>query len=220
MFFKPVIEETSNKQARCESIVLADTPPLLYECFELLHQCDAQYFACFGGAIRDADYAKRHNKPCNINDYDIRVWFLAHQYDRQLEVFLKKLKNQHAVDEVPSLGNDQIRYCITYKGVELDISVRPAPKEYNSFIPLEAVARERASDSDVGLSSVAIDSLGRAWAMPEYLQDQIEKTITVYPNILPERKEAYLNKMGRKFPDHLIIEFEAPLTQVAETAVL
>ena len=199
----------TNKETRCVSIELLNTPPLLDECFQLLEDSGAVHFALFGGAIRDADYSARYNKLCQIKDYDLRVWLPADEHEQHLQAFIKRLEQNSgfSIQETPSLGTGKIRYCLDYNGVEFDISVRPIPATWqNKAIPPEAVAIDRACDSDAGICSVAIDPQKRAWAMPEYMLDQTQKTLTMYPNLDAVRKHAYAKRMKNKFPDHNMFE--------------
>ena len=197
---------------KCQQLELEGVPPQLAECFQLLKKSGACHFALFGGAIRDADYAARNNKPLVIKDYDLRVWLPKENHETHLITFIEKLGivSGEPIEMVPSLGSDRFRYGLNYKGIELDISVRPIPDKFqNASITSEDVAIDRAMDSDIGICSVAIDCLGRAWAKPEYLLDQKKKTLTVYPNPNLERKLAYTERMKQKFPDHEIVELES-----------
>ena len=213
MFFTHIdnITQTDrgSRQARCIAVDLVNTPPLLDECFQLLQASGAIHFALFGGAIRDADYGTRHSKPYHIKDYDLRVWLPEHDYDQQTQLFVTNLEQNTGLtaQEIPSPGTGRIRYCLNYAGVEFDISVRPIPEAWRDrTIPPEAVAIDRACDSDAGICSVAIDSQKQAWAMPEYMLDQTRKTLTIYPNPDAARKHAYAKRMKSKFPDHNMIE--------------
>jgi hypothetical protein len=83
----------------------------------------------------------------------------------------------------------------------MDVSIRPGVAT-----SLAAVAVERAMDSDIGLSSVAIASDKSAWATPEYLDDRNNRTLTVYPRPNAERRlREYTERMQQKFPDHTVI---------------
>lgn len=187
-----------------QHIILAGYPPLMKECFKLLEACGAKNYALFGGAVRDADYAARHNQVRAIKDYDIRVWLPDLDYEIRVREFVEKLGKaaRSSVKEVPSINSNLVRYCLYLDGVELDISIRRAPA---GEIALEAAAINRARDCDIGLSAVAIDPLCRAWAMPEYLSDHLNKTLTVYPGADIERKMAYAKRMQEKFPEHKIV---------------
>lgn len=90
-----------------------------------------------------------------------------------------------------------------YNDVELDISIRA--NKANADLKLETVAIDRSRDSDMGLSSVAVDPLGRAWAMPEYLNDRNNKTLTIYYNQNSLYNRPYADRMQTKFPDHTLI---------------
>lgn len=195
-------------------IDLADYPPKLREIFDMLSLAEAENFAVFGGAPRDADYAARHNKPPRINDYDIRVWFNPDNLEEETKAFVEKLKQYAKVVETPSAGTGRIRYCMSVCGVELDISVRPVPDEHKNqkYIPAEAVAIDRAMDADIGLCSIAIDSQGRAWGTGEYEYDQKNNTLTVYYSEDIDRRIAYAKRMQGKFPDNKLIWLNPPRT--------
>ena len=182
-------------------------PPQARQIFDVLEQAGAENFALFGGAARDADYAVRQNKPPRINDYDIRVWFAPATLDSDTTAFVEKLKEHAEVIETPSVGTGRIRYCLNLHSVELDISVRVTPAEYQNLehVPVEAVAIDRALDADIGLCSIAIDPLGRAWSTDEYEYDQTHKTLTVYPIEDVSRRQSYAARMQRKFPENRLI---------------
>lgn len=182
-------------------INLSGTPPLLREIFNIISRAGAKHYALFGGAIRDADYGAYHNAPRTINDYDIRIWLPPEQE----HAFVTNLGPD--VRRVPSAGTGRIRYCLNYNGAELDISVRNIPEQFKGEeIPIEAVAQNRAADSDIGLCSIAIDPSGTAWGTPEYLADRDRKTLSVYPLEDADRKAAYTARMLLKFPDHTVVD--------------
>jgi hypothetical protein len=204
-------EEVSRAKPVPVPIMLNKYPKQMERCFGLLKAAGAEYFALFGGAIRDTDYANRHSGKCNIKDYDIRIWLPASDHDKHIEVFLTKLADMAnvTIEKLPSPGTGKIRYCFNYQGVEVDVSIRPIPEWYSNLpIPKEAVAIERAANSDIALSSIAIDPLGRAWAMPEYLDDQLHQTLTVYPNTNEQRCLVYTQRMSQKFPSHVVVRLE------------
>lgn len=197
---------TMNASTRISTpVALAGRPPLTETAFSFLKAAGATHFALFGGSIRDADYAVRHKQPRAIKDYDLRIWLPAENYDAHLKSFIAKLASvsDMAIEEMPSAGTGRIRYGLNLKGAELDISVRPIHNL--SSLPLSAVAKDRAEDSDIGICSVAIDATGQAYATPEYLADQNNKTLSVYPNDDRDRISAYTARMQQKFPDHLIV---------------
>jgi hypothetical protein len=199
-------------------IQLKGTPPQLQGCFDLLRAAGAEHFALFGGAIRDADYAARHSEIRPAKDYDLRVWLPAEGYEHHLLLLIRNLGALSGVDirETPSAGTGRIRYCLDYCDVELDVSVRPVPDVFGGKKPpAEAVARDRAADSDIGICSVAIDPLGQAWATPEYERDQTLFTLTGYLSADTERIAAYTARMQKKFPAHTVIVSE----NLPETAV-
>lgn len=189
-----------------QEVQLAGQPPLLREIFNLVHAAGAEFYANFGGAPRDADYAARRDQEPKINDYDLRIWLDERNFEERSQAFVNALERLSGetirTDSSPGTGRPLYRF--TYKGIDLDISVRPMPLSEKTFAP-EAVAIERAGDSDIGISSVAIDPLGRAWATKEYLFDQENRTLTVYPIEDAARRDAYAQRMQGKFPDHRLI---------------
>lgn len=196
-------------QIDTRKVTLAGMPPLLKSVFDGLAKASATHFALFGGAIRDADYSARHGVNRPVKDYDIRIWLAPQNIETQTQTLVERLRDAFntTVRLTPSAGTGRIRYCFDFSGGELDISIRPVPDIYAGKIPpVEAVARDRAFDSDIGICAVAIDPSGQAWARPEYLQDQINKTLSVYPIADAARKNAYTKRMRGKFPAHRVID--------------
>lgn len=187
-------------------------PPLWPNCITLLSAAGANHFALFGGAVRDADYAIRNGKVYKPKDYDIRVWLKTENYEDNLEQFLLKLRriSQTPIDIVPSPGTNKVRYCFMYQGVELDISIRAKPVFVNGS-SAEAIAKDRAYKSDIALSAIALDEFGKAWAMPEYLDDQENHTLTVYPSDNQAQIRIYTARMKEKFPDNEIVLMADPV---------
>ncbi len=187
-------------------IHLAGQPPLLREIFNLLQKAGARHYALFGGAARDADYAARKNRAPAINDYDLRVWLDQGNFEIATKDFIETLGaiSRKAIREEPSAGTGRILYRLNYMGADLDISIRPANLS-DPDLRRESVAKERAGDSDIGLCSVAVDPLSRAWATKEYVADQANDTLTVYPNENIERRQAYAKRMKAKFPANKLI---------------
>lgn len=185
-------------------------PPLVESIARLLKDAGASHFAFFGGAIRDADYSARHGEFRQIKDYDIRVWFSNEGFEVQREQFLRNLEifAGGIVQELPCPGTNKLHYVLTFQGSELDISIRGIPAQWTMNVPTEAVAQERAADSDIGLCSIALDPDFRAWARPEYLVDQEQKTLTVFPIADMNRKASYAARMLAKFPLHRLVESE------------
>ena len=198
----------AQKKPTISAVTLVGYPPFMQPCFDLLKAAGANYYALFGGAVRDADYMARHNQHYNIKDYDLRIWLPKDNYQQRLSLYLAKLGAliRGPIESTPCPGTDQVHYCFLYNGIELDVSVRPIPDIFqDECVPMEAVACERASSSDVAISGVAIDALGRSWAQADYLHDQINKTLTVYLMNDSVRRHAYLTRMGGKFPHHRVI---------------
>jgi hypothetical protein len=191
--------------ASTNRIELSALPPLAAPIFDILQAAGARAFCLFGGALRDADHNSRWCDTRPIKDYDIRIWLEASGPDEETLVQNIATGLQATVRVVPSPGTGRSRYCFDFAGSEVDISIRQAPSQYaGCVIPIEAVALERAADSDIGISSVAMDPSMQAWARPEYLHDQSARTLTVFdiPDAL--RKAAYLTRMRAKFPGHAV----------------
>lgn len=178
-------------------IRLNKQPPGWNKVAKLLAFNGANLFALFGGAIRDTDLGKP------VNDYDVRVWMDS----GEAQAFLSALRCRVQVNEVPSVGTGKIRYCFSYAGFNVDLSIRPIPRSWVGLhIPIDAVAIERAGDSDAGLCSVALDPVGRAFATEEYEVDRTDKTITIYNDSQnPERVHAYAERMQNKFQDYQVV---------------
>jgi hypothetical protein len=171
-------------------------PPLWYPLSDYLWNLGLTNHALFGGAIRDT------NLRCKINDYDVRGWL----HPNQLPDFLERLKFDSNVVETPSLGTGIIRYVFDFENRPVDLSIRPIPNEFTKMtIPMDAVAKERATASDIGLSSVATDPDGITYATLEYVQDCANHTITVYPSDNLERSAYYADKMSKRFPTFKIV---------------
>lgn len=186
-------------------VTLVGTPPRLREIFNLLQGAGARHYALFGGAPRDADWEVRNQTPRLINDYDLRVWFDQNNFDHECAHFIDGLNaiSQQPVRVEASAGTGRPLYRLTHEGVDLDISIRS--RESLSLSLLESVAIDRAGDADIGISSVAIDPLMRAWATKEYVADQENKTLSLYPIEDEARRTAYSTRMQAKFPDHTLI---------------
>ena len=133
-------------------IKLSAYPPFMQRCFDLLETAGAHHYALFGGAIRDADYMARHQQPHAIKDYDLRIWLPKEDFQTHLSSYLQTLGSltKSTIHPIPCPGTDEVHYCIVYEGIELDISVRPIPAQYEGLsVPIEAVACDRARLSDV-----------------------------------------------------------------------
>lgn len=190
-------------------ITLAAQPPLVREIFVRMAKAGARHFALFGGAIRDADYNARHGENRRIMDYDIRIWTNPRQDEGNTVLRLER-EFQSAARHEPSAGTGRIRYCFDFMGSELDISLRLIPAQYaGGLVSISAVAQDRAGDSDIGICAVAIDPTFGVWARPEYIEDQMNRTLSVYPIPDAARKAAYSARMKAKFPAHAVIEMTA-----------
>ena len=189
-------------------VALLALPELAPDIFNQLARAGARHSAIFGGAPRDADYAARHQVDKPVRDYDVRIWIEPTDHEFHKQLVLDRLRIVFGpMVPMPGLGNGPMRYIFNYKGSELDVSIRPIPEHFRyRQIPVGAVAYDRAQDSDIGLSSVALDPTLQAWGSLQYLADRDNKTLTVYPIDNPERKAAYLAKMQKKFPEHRAIE--------------
>jgi hypothetical protein len=136
------------------------TPPLWNELSNLLGKF-LKHFALFGGAIRDTCL----DKP--IKDYDVRGWVENQEEERRI---LASLKNAgYDVREVPSAGTGRIRYCFKFSGSEVDLTLTRIPDHCRyPWVPFEAVAIERATAADAGISSVAMDKEGWGYATSDF----------------------------------------------------
>jgi hypothetical protein len=198
-----------NSVKSIEEIKPLNYPTLMLESFELLKFAGAEYFALFGGAVRDADYGAYHNQVREAKDYDFRIWLPNSNYDTQAKEFINQLaaKANAGITEI-SADNYKLRYSLNFKGVELDISIRPIPRSFeHKPLLIESVAIDRALDSDIGLCSIAIDTCCRTWATPEYTIDKENKSLTVYPSEDKNRIQNYSQRMANKFKDHTVVLF-------------
>ena len=193
-----------------QQIELCAEPPDVERCFDILSQTDPEApFALFGGAARDADYAAHYNEDRPVNDYDLRVWLPEEDHDERIRQFTSRMGivARTEIREVPSAGTGRIRYCLNVNGAEMDVSIRPMPR---ISLAIASVAIERASDSDIGLSSIAMASDRTAWATPEYLEDCNNRTLTVYPRANAERRlREYTERMQQKFPNHIVQSWQS-----------
>jgi hypothetical protein len=191
-----------------QKIQLKAYPPKIKICFDLLNSAGGEYYALFGGAIRDADYAARHQANLQIKDYDIRLWLPADNFAEHEKNFLHTLSTigKTLITSQACPGTNHLHYCFDFQEIELDLSIRPIPASFqNKIVPVEAVAIDRASESDVAISAVAIDPSGSVWARSEYLMDQDNKTLTVYEIHDLTRRSNYANRMKNKFPEHVVV---------------
>jgi hypothetical protein len=202
-----------------EKITLTTYPAKMNDCFALLRLAGAESFALFGGAIRDTEYASRHELLPSIKDYDIRVWLDEADYDINYGNFLKKLGTLTgaAISKIPCPGTNHFHYTCLYQGVELDISIRPYKMSDSKANLSSLIAREQAAKSDVAISAVAIDSSGQAWARSEFKEDILNKTLTVYSLHDEKRQVAYSTRMQLKYPEHALRVFSnsSPKTMTA-----
>ncbi len=198
-----------------QPIELTGMPPAYQACFDVLAAADPDApTLLFGGAVRDADYAAYHNEQRPINDYDLRVLLPDDDHDERIAAFASRLAVAAGseVRETPSAGTGRIRHCVSLDlnrlgVVEMDVSIRQM-----SLIPdlsvrgLAALATERVTESDIGLSSVVIAADGVAWAAKEYTEDRNNRTLTVYPRPNAQRRlREYSKRMLQKFPTHRVI---------------
>lgn len=185
---------------------LAGTLPLATEIFEGLAKAGAPHAAIFGGAPRDALYEAYHHVTRPIKDYDIRIW-TRDDYKATETALVHALNQQFGPNTIElAAGTGRPRYMFNFHGAKLDVSIRPAPDCWkNKNIPLAAVAIERAGDSDVGISSVALDPKQNIWATQDFLADFYQKTLTVYCGPDQDRLKAYSERMQAKFPNHRLL---------------
>lgn len=198
-----------------QPIELAGMPPAYQACFDTLAAAEPEApVVLFGGAVRDADYAAYHRAHRPINDYDLRILLPDDDHAERTEAFAAALAVAagNEVREVPSAGTGRIRHCVYLDMgrlgiVDMDVSVRRESTIPNLHAEgIAALAKERVSESDIGLSSVVIASNGIAWASREYQQDRNNRTLSVYPRPNAERRlRQYSERMQQKFPDHLVV---------------
>lgn len=175
-------------------------PDQIEEIFNRINAAGYTHYALFGGAVRDAEYNARHDAKIPIKDYDIRIWI--GETENQFQI-LNTLDAAFGVkfEMIPSAGTGRLRYCAIFNGTEIDISVRQM--SINSLLP-RAVAIERAQDSDIGISSCAVDPALNVWVLRAFTDDQSNKTLSVFDISDLGRQQAYLDRMQQKFPDHEI----------------
>ncbi|MET1033339.1 MAG: hypothetical protein ABWX94_02465 [Candidatus Saccharimonadales bacterium] len=198
-----------------QQIEPAGYPPALDHCLEVLHRTDAVApFAVFGGAPRDADYAAYHETESRLNDYDVRVWLPGDDHEERARQFVSRLgiAANTFIERVPSAGTFIVRYCLSYKGADMDVSIRTQPPCSPHVI--ESPAVERVTSSLIGISSIAIAPDRTVWATPEYLRDRNERTLTVYEDISTasdrdaKKWGEYVERMQQKFPEHTVVQYE------------
>lgn len=179
-------------------IGLLAEPPLAREIFRRLEQAGLGRCAIFGGAVRDADCSAAWGEAVPIKDYDVRVW-LGDASPSTLQEAVRRVEDAFgAASRVePSLGTRRPRQMVVFKGIEIDMSFRLAPAASDQ---IEGVAIDRALDSDVGLSSVALAPDMTAWARPEYIEDRDGRTLGFFPISDASREAAYVARMTSKFP--------------------
>jgi hypothetical protein len=187
---------------RVKTVSLTALPGMWDSLVRFLSSMGATNLALFGGAVRDTDLGI---KP---NDYDVRVWM----DDEKKAKFLLALRSKVHVNQIPSDGTNKPRYLFNFKGVPVDLSIREIPEEYEGcYIPVSAVAKNRVLDADIGLSAIALDPIGVAWATDEYELDKKFKRLTVYPkpphmSTGRVRIETYTDRMHNKFPTFEVVK--------------
>jgi hypothetical protein len=194
---------------------LAGMPIAYQACFDVLAEAaPGAPVVLFGGSVRDADYAAYYREPRPIKDYDLRILLPDDNHAERIAAFAAALAvaARNDVREVPSPGTERIRHCVDLDLgnlgiVDMDVSVRKASTIPNLHSEgIAALAKERVSESDIGLSSIVLASDGIAWASREYQQDRNDRTLSVYPRPNAEsRLRAYSKRMQQKFPDHTVI---------------
>lgn len=205
-----------------EAVILFGEPPLAREIFARLAAAGLPKAAIFGGCVRDADCSVAWREEVPIKDYDVRVWIedASPSGTRDAVVRLEAALGVQSRIE-PSLGTGRPRHAFDFAGAELDVSFRTAPMAPGADAP-EAVAIDRALDSDAALSSVALDPAMRAWARPEYAGDRDHRTLSFFPIADPDREAAYVARMSAKFPELSVrhIERFPDLSEEAEEAAV
>ena len=151
-----------------------------------------EYFCIFGGSIRDSDLKQKNDSA--IKDYDIRIWS-----DKTDDVVCSSILSQLSLSEYKKVkceGTDYYRYIFVYDEIEFDISIRQIP---TCTITIEDCAKERAMNSDIGLSAIAISPSKKCWVHPQYIYDRDNGTLTLIKE-QSIRTSAYMKRMLLKFP--------------------
>jgi hypothetical protein len=170
--------------------------------FDKLKNAKCEDCCIFGGSLRDSDKNVRENTNThqNVKDYDIRIW--TYDFDKTIHLLTKQFGKPK-----PVLGHfscaSKPRYIFHIWDVELDVSLRIKPNNCNLIC-----AQERALDSDIGLSSIAMEPNGICCGRPEYVKDRDNKTLTIIKREYRDEKriQNYTKRMQGKFPNHMIIE--------------
>lgn len=196
-----------------QKINLLAQPPAVEQTFDILREAGSRLgntafgaFALFGGAVRDPDYSVYHGRPdWRVNDHDLRVWLPPDNYTKNEQDFARCIEEIVRIpfDKHLIPGTDYIRYYLTLPDVQMDVSIRPAPKLFENA----DVAKSRAKNADIGLSAIAVDSSLKAWAAPEYVQDRNNHTLSIYPHKKRHqgRVDSYRAKMEKKFNHHKVV---------------
>ena len=139
----------------------------------------------FGGALRDAQLQ------IPIKDYDIRIWT-----DDPDTVLVRLVERFGPYTVVSADGTPHVRYLFTFREAELDISLRRP-------IVGRTPAQDRARDSDVGLSAVAMDTDMKWWCREDYLLDLQNGTLTLRSHA--PHVQQYAQRLRAKYPDTIIL---------------
>lgn len=178
--------------------------------FKHLQQAGISVACLYGGALRDTDCSHAQQRIIRINDYDVRAWIPGCNFEEKLVEITDNLSAQKGVkvEDAEWWGLDKPRYKLKLAGVEIDLSLRS--KSDALFLDnriFTRVAVDRAYDSDLGISGIALANNGDTWVSKEYLQDRDNHTITIFPTDHNQRSIAYAERLrNKKFLHHTIIK--------------
>ncbi len=198
-----------DKKDEPQRITPAGLPELAELYFSCLNKIGFDTACIFGGAVRDTDYSARNKVAIPVNDYDIRVWVPQDDFWGAVNKFCEQILTFDGaeVEKLHWWAPHKPRYEVRLSGGKMDVSFRGASEEaLNNSARFANIARDRAQGSDVGISAIALASDLTCWAMPEYLQDCANRTITVYPSNHDESSLAYADRLIRqKFTTHTVV---------------
>ena len=188
--------------------VLSKYPDLAPTYFDTLQKAGATAACLFGGALRDTDCSHFYGMTIPVNDYDMRVWLPSTNYEQQVKQVVRGLARQGAqVTLMPNADNDvpfydplKPRYEVIFPSGKMDLSFRLKP--FQMFLRDENlsahVAQDRAFDSDIGLSAIAMDNTNTVWVLQQYLEDRAHLRLSVFPTDHDDRSIAYAERLKQK----------------------
>lgn len=194
---------------------LTEYPAKAWEIFDVLEHATVLNAACiYGGALRDTDCKHFYGRQnITVKDYDMRVWLPESHFPEAIDIVRDQFVHQGATVKELTFWPDDIkkqkpRCEILFNDCIIDMSFRAKPNDLffeNKNVSAE-VAKDRASNSDCGLSAIAIDDQHRVWILPQYREDRSNLTLTLFPSDHNERAINYAKSLQtRKYPRHTII---------------